>query len=130
MIVADTDVLIDYLRGAAPATDRIRLELERGLATTAVSAFELWAGSLGSSRREGAVEDLLGALRIVPLDPASAKRAARIRYDVRSQGQTMAMADALIAGICVEWDAILLTRNRKHFEGVPHLALGTLAAGQ
>jgi len=38
----------------------------------------------------------------------------------------MGMADALIAGICVEHEAILLTRNRRHFEGIERLSLGTL----
>lgn len=129
MIVADTDVLIDFLRGHTPVAERIALELERGLATTAVSAFELWAGSLGSGPREDAVETLLAALRILPLDPASAKTAASIKGELQSDGRTLPMADALIAGICVEHEAALLTRNRKHFESIPRLVLGAVSAG-
>lgn len=126
MIVADTDVLIDYLRGTAPAAERIAIELERRLATTAVTAFELWSGSIGSTRREQSVSDLLGALQILPLSPASAKTAGLIQGNLRSQGRTLAAADSLIAGICVEHSAILLTRNRRHFEGIPRLSLGHL----
>lgn len=127
MIVADTDVLIDFLRGEGSAADRISLEIERGLSTTAVTAFELWTGSTGSKRRETAVNSLLDALKVLPLDPHSAKVAASIRSELQSRGRTMGMADALIAGICVEQGAILLTRNRRHFEGIERLALGTLA---
>ena len=47
MIVADTDVLIDYLRGEGPQADRIAFELQHGLGTTVVTAFELWAGAVG-----------------------------------------------------------------------------------
>lgn len=130
MIVADTDVLIDYLRGSAPVADRIALELSRGLTTTAVSAFELWAGSRGTAVSERAVETLLAALKVVPLDAVSARTAARIRGECQSEGRMLPMADALIAGICVELDAILLTRNRKHFEGIPRLALGTIEEAQ
>ena len=128
MIVADTDVLIDYLRDADPAAERVALELERGLATTTISAFELWSGSRGPRSREQAVETLIAALRILPLDAGAARAAAGIRSDLQEKGRTIAMADALIAGICVEQDAILLTRNRKHFEGIPRLVLGTIAA--
>jgi hypothetical protein len=46
MIVADSDVLIDALRGREPARSRIALEISSGgLATTAISAFELLAGA-------------------------------------------------------------------------------------
>lgn len=126
MIVADTDVLIDYLRGHDAVADRIAFELQRGLATTAVTAFELWAGSLGSAAREQAADDLLAALRILPLEPSSARRAAGLKGQLQSGGLTLPMADALIAGICVEHNALLLTRNRRHFEAVPGLSLGTL----
>ena len=125
MIVADTDVLIDFLRGHGPAADRIALEIEHGLVTTTVTAFELWAGSTGSQRREAAVNALLAALRVLPLDPTSARTAAQIKADLQSKGRTMGMADALIAGTCVEHGAILLTRNHRHFEGIevgePHV---------
>jgi len=126
VILADTDVLIDYLRGHGPAADRIALELEHGLATTVVSAFELWAGSLGSGRRERAVQSLLGALRIVPLDEESSRMAAEVRHQLQARGRTLAMADALIAGICIQSGAVLLTRNTRHFQDIPRLALGGL----
>ena len=67
MIVADTDVLIDFLRGAEPVAKRIALELTMGsIATTAVTAFELEAGALGA-RQKLAVDDLLAALHVFPL---------------------------------------------------------------
>ena len=44
MIVADSDVLIDSLRGKEPARSRVELELKTGqLATTAINALELLA---------------------------------------------------------------------------------------
>ena len=123
MIVADTDVLIDFLRGEGPLVDRVVFELERGLATTVVSAFELWSGSIGSARRERAVETLLGALVIMPLDSEDARCAAGVRRDLERAGRSIGMADSLIAGICVRHRATLITRNRDHFERVPNLTL-------
>jgi predicted nucleic acid-binding protein len=123
MMVADTDVLIDYLRGEGVFADRVAVELERGLATTAVTAFELWSGAVGSARRERAVDALLGALTILPLDAEAARQAAAVRRTLQKSGQPIGMADSLIAGICVRHRAMLVTRNRAHFERVPDLAL-------
>lgn len=120
MIVADTDVLIDYLRGRG-AAERVALELRAGaLGTTAISAFELWAGAK-SRKQAKAVDTLLEALAVVDLDRSSARRAAQVRATLERQGTPIGMADSLIAGICIDAGAILLTRNRRHFERVEGL---------
>lgn len=129
MIVADTDVLIDFLRGGEPAASRIADELERGdLATTVISRFELLAGAK-DDRQWGAVTTLLDALLTLPLDREAADRAAATRRDLESRGEGIGMADSLIAGIVLERRGILLTRNRRHFERVYGLALANLDAG-
>jgi predicted nucleic acid-binding protein len=53
----------------------------------------------------------------------TAEQAAAIRRDLYRAGQTIGMADSLIAGIVVTHGVRLFTRNRKHFERVPHLKL-------
>mgnify|MGYP006293601423 FL=1 len=125
MIVADTDVLIDFLRGHGPVAERIELELRHRLATTVITAFELWAGAVGSAKREHAVETLLDALSLISLDSQSARVASHVRHSLSKRGRTIGMADALIAGICIEQRAILLTRNVKHFSDIEGLSLGT-----
>jgi tRNA(fMet)-specific endonuclease VapC len=126
VIVADTDVLIDALRGRDPAKSRIAIELRAGsLATTVVNAFELLSGAR-ESRERTKVETLLGALSFLSLDQAAARTAASLRRELESRGAGIGMADYLIAAICLERNAILLTRNRSHFERVPDLVLGTL----
>lgn len=124
MFIADSDVLIDFLRGRGAAA-RVALELEQGLATTAISAFELWAGARGG-RQERAVEELLAALDVLPLDATSSRRAARVRRALEAQGTTIGMADSLIAGIALERRAVLLTRNVRHFARVEDLSLASL----
>ena len=123
MFIADTDVLVDFLKGVGEV-ERIRIELQTGrLYTTTITAFELWAGA-GSHQQIAAVETLLGALSILPLDLSSARRAGEIQRDLARKGAGIGMADSLISGICLEHDAILLTRNRTHYERVPGLRLG------
>ena len=43
--------------------------------------------------------------------------------ELERKGDAIGMADSLIAGIAVERDGILLTRNRKHYERVPGIKL-------
>ncbi|MGH7480862.1 MAG: type II toxin-antitoxin system VapC family toxin, partial [Longimicrobiales bacterium] len=92
------------------------------LATTAITAFELRSGARAARVAE-AIEALLGALEILPFDAASAERAAGARRALEARGETIGMADYLIAGVCLSRSADLLTRNRKHFERVPELVL-------
>ena len=122
MIVADTDVLIDFLEGRG-AADRILTELESGsLATTTVSRYELLAGS-GTRRQRSAVEDLLAYLSSLPLDRSASDRAAETWRALESEGLRIGMADCLIAGIALRHKAALLTRNQRHFSRVPGLVL-------
>jgi tRNA(fMet)-specific endonuclease VapC len=124
VIVADSDVLIDALRGRKPAAGAIHQYLEAGtLATTAVTAFELESGAT-SVEASSAVGRLLAALEILPFDQSAARAAAAVRRALEAGGTPIGMADYLIAGICLSRSAALLTRNRAHFERVPGLVLG------
>jgi len=96
MIVADTDVLIDYLHGRGEA-ETVEVSLSRGvLRTTVITRFELLSG---------------------------AKTTSEIRRALEHSGATVGMADSLIAGIVLSAGGDLLTRNRRHFERVAGLRL-------
>ena len=126
MMVADTDVLIDFLEGRSPAAERIALELDRGqLRTTVITRFELLAGAK-TPRQLKLVGELLAALPSLPLDEPGADAAAEIRRILERDGTGIGMADSLIAGIVVVHQGVLLTRNRGHFERVPGLPLGRM----
>ncbi len=121
--VADTEVLIDFLRGTGAGADRVELELETGsLCTTSISAFELWVGARGP-REVGLIEALLAAMVILPLEEQGARRAAEVRRLLDGKGSTIGMADSLIAGICLHHGSVLITRNQKHFSRVPALKI-------
>jgi tRNA(fMet)-specific endonuclease VapC len=122
LFIADTDVMIDFLRGAGEA-ERISIELDTGrLCVTAVTAFELWAGAK-SPQQAAMVEALLAALTILPLNDSSARRAGDVYRELAGSGTAIGMADSLIAGIALDHGAILITRNRKHYQRVPGLRL-------
>jgi predicted nucleic acid-binding protein len=127
MMVADTDVLIDYLAGDEPAASRVTLELEHGLLqTTAITRAELLRGAR-TPRQLKAATTLLEALPTLPLDARAADRAASIARALDGEGQGIGMADALIAGIVLTHGGLLLTRNRRHFARIPELRLSMMA---
>jgi tRNA(fMet)-specific endonuclease VapC len=124
--VLDSDVLIDYLRGAGPGRDLVRSLIRgSGYRVTAVTAFEL---SLGSSYRENPrpVHALLAA-PVLTLTRRAGLRAGSLLGELRRAGVTIDVRDAMQAGICLETGGTLVTRNVSHFERVPGLSLSSPA---
>jgi predicted nucleic acid-binding protein len=123
MMIADSDVLIDFLRDRSPWAGRIELEIKTGhLATTAVNSFELLSGAKSVADQEK-VSHLLAALTVLVLTPEASERAAEIRRELESQGRGIGIADYLIAGVCLANDGVLLTRKQDHFGRVSGLKL-------
>ena len=123
MILADTDVLIDYLAGTQPIRDEIRAYIQSDrLLTSAITCFELLSGAR-EGKRGDAVRRLVAAIPIVSLDREAATRGATVRQGLMRNGLTIGMADSLIAGIALVNNLSLLTRNRKHFERIEGLRL-------
>jgi tRNA(fMet)-specific endonuclease VapC len=123
LIIADTDVLIDYLAGTQPAADQVMAYAESdSLQTSAVTCFELLSGARDGKRGDR-VRRLVAAIPLLALDREAATRAATVRQRLSRNGVSIGMADSLIAGIALVNNLPLLTRNRKHFENVEGLRL-------
>ena len=76
MILADTDVLIDFLEGKGEA-NRVLAELEReSLATTTIARYELLA-SAATEKQRTAIRHLLDFVSTLPLDAGASDRAAK-----------------------------------------------------
>jgi len=118
--VLDSDVLIDYLRGAGPGHELVRV-LRGSLAyrVTAISAFELALGR--SYARDPTPVLALLAPPVLGLTRSAGLRAGGLLRDLRSGGRGLDIRDALQAGICLEAGLPLVTRNLSHFERVPGL---------
>lgn len=122
-MIADTDVLIDFLNGVEPAASVVAEALRRReLATTVISRFELRRGA-PRARRPEPLRALLAQLEAVPLHPLAADRAAAISLELEERGEPLDRADCLIAGIVLTAGQSLLTRNHRHFARIPGLEL-------
>ncbi len=64
-------------------------------------------------------------LEILPLDESSAERSAYILNSLKKLRKEIGLKDSLIAGIVLEHNANILTRNVKHFEFVSDLRIET-----
>lgn len=117
--VVDTDVLIDYLRGSGPGADLLTRLGRGGYCVTAVSAFEL---ALGSAHRTNPrpVQALLDAPTLA-LTPRGGLLGGEALALLRGGGRGIDVRDALQAGVCLDADRPLVTRNVRHFERVPGL---------
>lgn len=123
MILADTDVLIDFLAGVQPVADEVAAYIADGkLQTTAVTSFELLSGAREGDRGN-AIRELVRSLEVLPLDRAAAVRAAAVRRQLDRSRMAIGMGDSLIAGVALLHDAALFTRNTKHFSRIPELKL-------
>ena len=126
MIIADTDVLIDYLEGRGPGAEAVFQALRRDqLQTTTINYFELLAGAR-RPRQQESILALLESIQVLPLDVDAARRGAEVRQQLERSGIGIGMGDSLIAGIALARGATLLTRNQRHFERVPGLPLAKL----
>lgn len=128
----DTNAVAAILRDDKSFAERVANTLTHGDSVTlnAMTYFETKRGLfLPTFRRKletfGRFADLLGVL---PLDTGALDISAAIYQDLRHKGTPLEDADILIAGIAIANDAILVTRNLKHFERVGGLRLETWEA--
>jgi predicted nucleic acid-binding protein len=120
VVVADTDVFLDYLEGRGAEAAVTALLRKRKLATTAVTVFEVWRGLESAvARREAALA--LRGVRVYAMNAEVARRAAELQRQLR--GNEIGDHDTMIAGTCLAVGRPLLTRNVRHFQRVPGLEL-------
>jgi predicted nucleic acid-binding protein len=121
MNLVDTSVVIDFLRGSAPAVAAVADAQAAGeLAASEITRFEVLACMWPDE--QDPTEDFFGLLDVYPVDETVARRAAEFAQRHRAANQGIEDADYLIAATAAELDATLLTTNVRHFPMFPGLA--------
>ncbi len=123
IVIADTDVVIDFFSGTEPVSTTISDLIRRDkLALTSVTLFELYAGIIGK-KRLAQIDDLVSVIPVFSLDKKEAETAAMIYNELKQTGDLIGNQDILIAGICIARDLPLITRNTAHFSRISRLKL-------
>ena len=125
MIVLDTDVFSEVMRGDATAVEWLDRQARRSVWITAVTVLEVRFGldlmrpgrrrsSLTAAFERVVTDDLEG--RILPFDRGAADRTAALMATRRLAGRERDVRDSMIAGIALSQQAALATRNVRHFD--------------
>jgi predicted nucleic acid-binding protein len=114
-VLLDTTVLIDVLRNKRNRRALLAELVERGhtLATAAINIGEVYSGM--HPREEAVTETFLGSLVCFPITANIARRAGALKSAWAQQGQTLTLADMIIAATALEHNLTLMTDNRKDF---------------
>ncbi len=121
LLVVDTSVLIDHLRGDERAVRRLRAAVEGGdeLWSVAVVRTEILAGA--RPEEQPAITGLLDRLRWVDVTVDLADSAGRLAARFLRSHQGVDTVDYLVAACVQKLGAELLTLNVRHFPMFPDL---------
>jgi tRNA(fMet)-specific endonuclease VapC len=126
MFALDTNTVIYFFKGTGRVQERLLATPPSEIAIPAVVVYELEAGiaqSTHSAKRRAQLDELLGILRVLPLDEAAAKAAAQAEAVLRAAGKPIGPMDTLIAGTALARRATLVTRNTAEFRRVRGLSI-------
>lgn len=124
--LVDTDWMVEYLKGRAPAVQILEELARQGLAISLITYGELYEGIYYGQERERHEQGLAGFLQIadlLPLDLPTMQEFARLRGALRAQGQLIGDLDLLIAATALRHNLTLLTYNTRHFSRILNLKL-------
>ena len=122
--LVDTDWVVEYLKGREPAATTLPLLRHDELAISLITFGEIYEGIYSGRNPEHHEEVFLRLLRrvqVLSLNRTILRHFARIRGQLRSQGQLIGDLDLLIAGTALYHDLTLVTHNTRHFSRIPNL---------
>ncbi|MBI4674913.1 MAG: type II toxin-antitoxin system VapC family toxin [Chloroflexi bacterium] len=121
MVVLDTDIVIDFWRGYAPASAWLATLQTEEIVLPGFVAMELIQGCKSKSDQEKVVR-LLEMFNLIWLEPEECDKALTLFKEFHlSQG--LDLLDALIGQTALSLKQSLHTFNRKHYAAIPELLL-------
>ncbi len=119
MILLDTDVAVDVLRGYEPAIRWLLAKGEEAIALPGFAAMEMLQGCQ-NKRDQRTVLDQIDQYSVLWASPSACAEALRLFAQYRLS-HNLGLLDALIAALALELDAALHTFNEKHYRPIPGL---------
>jgi tRNA(fMet)-specific endonuclease VapC len=127
MLVLDTTILIDALRGKDAALRKIAElgKTEETICTTQINALELYKGAYLPTKSDEdlqKVKKLLDAFFILPINDDTYEWFAALSAELKSRGESINHFDELIAAISMTNGAEIVS-NDSHFSRIPGLGV-------
>jgi len=117
-VLADTSLLIDYLRNAdKPNSQFIQLYKKYNLQISVISVFELLNGATNESKRSD-IHKLCKNLGIIDFDLLCAEKASEIYRELKIRNKMIEFRDILIGATALLHGIPIATLNIKHFERI------------
>lgn len=126
MYLADSDRVADFLKGRPDATALFRALLDDGMAISIITFAEVYEGiyfGQNRNRHEAVFRELVRGVRVIGINRSVAREFATIHGTLRMQGQLIPPSDVFIAATAIHYGPTLVTRNVRHFQRIPGLAL-------
>ena len=118
MMLLDSDIWIDFLRGSKDAEGFIISNMDT-ISFSAISEAELLSGrSCSDPKNAERIMHLLAQFEKIPVDNPMVQLAGMIR-----RAHDIALPDAMIAASAISTDATLVTRNIKDYRSIEGLEL-------
>jgi tRNA(fMet)-specific endonuclease VapC len=119
MILIDTNILIDYLKGNSQAEAFIQKYGKANLIINSIIAMELYQGARNKSEF-GKIKKELAGFIMVDINEAISQTALRLeeRYAVSHQ---VSIPDYFIAATALVYDLEIRTHNLKDFRFIPNI---------
>jgi tRNA(fMet)-specific endonuclease VapC len=124
MVMFDTDMVIALAKDDARARERYLTYVgKERIVVFSITWYELMVGCANKNNISHLrkITEGLGEVGVMHFDDTVATVAARIASQLSKKGRPIGTADTLIAASCVVNGQTLITRNTKHFEGIPGL---------
>ena len=123
--LADTDVLIDHLRGKKKLDPTL---LKDGVSISIITYGELLYGAEKSVNKEKTRQTVLDFIKNLPIAIANLseeimQKYATVKAGLEKKGQKLDDFDLLIASTAMSDSLVLLTRNTKHFSRIKDLKI-------
>jgi predicted nucleic acid-binding protein len=121
MILLDTDVMVDILRGYEPAITWLTAVADDEIGIPGLVAMELIQGCQ-NMREQKRIEKALNVYSLYWLDPQGCDRALK-SFASHHLSHNIGLLDALIAETAISVDAELVTFNVKHYSVLKELKI-------
>ncbi len=127
MIGIDTSAIIDLFKGKKEVRAAL-LRIRGPYASTQVNYAELMFGlnpeHPKSKLEEEYYDEFFSSISLLKLTESTAKRAAKIHWELKTAGKMVEPFDCLTAGILIENGVTsIMTKNIKHFERMKDLKI-------